>query len=92
MSEVPHHDHPRIEKDLNGFGRRVGEVEKTLSSNETTTNRNKEDIANITKLVGKNAESIAHVDKSLAKLTGKVTGAVGVIMVLIEVGKHFLGK
>ena len=60
--------------------------------NEVTTNRNKEDISALTKVVGKNAEAIALVDKSLAKLTGKVTGAVGIIMVLIEVGKHFIGK
>jgi hypothetical protein len=87
-----HHEHPRIEKDLNGFGERVNEVEKTLSANEVTTNRNKEDIANVTKLVGANAEAIGLVDKSVAKLTGKVVGALAVITVVLELAKTFIPK
>jgi hypothetical protein len=84
------HTHPEVTTELNGFGKRVGKVENTLSANEVKTDRNKEDIGNLTKLIGANAEAIGLVDKSVAKLTGKVVGALAVITVVIELAKTFI--
>lgn len=79
-----------VTKQLNGFGERVGKVENTLSGNEVKTNRNTDDISKLTKMVTENAHQIAIVDRSVARLTGKVSGAVVIIMVIIEVAKTLI--
>lgn len=80
------------EQQLNGFGRRVNDIEIALSGNEVKTNRNVTDLTELRKLIGSNAETIGRVETSLARLTGRVAGAVAVVAVVAEALKSFLGR
>jgi hypothetical protein len=90
------HTHRDIEHDLNGFGKRVNEVEVSLGKNDVKTQRNAEDITKLFTLVGEVAQTANKIEKSLAGLIGKIAGVVAAasvfVAVIIRLGEHLLGK
>lgn len=89
---VEHHDHTEVTAQINGFGERVNRMEQCQAATGVRVERNEEDIQSIFKLVESNAQTVSKVEKSLASLAGKVSGAVAIIVTLIEVTKHFIDK
>ena len=68
------HSHPELAtaRDLNGLGGRLNEAEIALSAEKTKTERNEKDIAEVTKLVAKNAETAQQFALDTSDRFGKV--------------------
>ena len=88
------HQEYATHKDLNGFGKRVNEIEGDTRENTVRSIRNEGDITKCFELAGENTQSINGLEKTVAGLVGKVAGAVAVITAVIatlsEVIKHFV--
>jgi hypothetical protein len=87
---VETHNHPDIDRQINGFGERVNAAERTHAETRTKAERNERDIQNLFALVGSNAETISEIEKSVAAMTGKIAGAVAVIVLIIEVVSRYV--
>jgi hypothetical protein len=87
---VETHNHPDIDRQINGFGERVNVAERTNAETRIKAERNERDIQNLFDLVGSNAETISEIEKSVAAMTGKIAGAVAVIVLIIEVVSRYV--
>jgi hypothetical protein len=80
---VEQHTHPEIEKDVDGFGARLNEMEKLQEGEKVKTARNEKDITDLFKLVGENAATMTTLEKSVAGMIGKVAGATAAVVTVI---------
>lgn len=82
---IEQHEHPELKRELNGFGERLNKAEVCMAEVKTRAHRSEEDIQSIFSLVERNASQLGSVQSSLAGLTGKIGGAVAIIMILVSV-------
>ena len=87
---VETHNHPDIDRQINGFGERVNTAERCQAETKVKAERNEKDIQNLFALVGSNAETISELEKSVAAMTGKIAGAVAVIVLIIEAVSRYV--
>ncbi len=92
------HKHPEYttHQDLNGFGKRVNDVEGDTRENTVRSGRNEADVTRLFELAGENTRGINGLEKTVAALVGKVSGYVAAasaaVIIAAEIVKHFLGK
>ncbi len=95
VEQHAHHEYA-THKDLNGFGKRVTDVEGDTRENTVRSKRNEDDITRLFDLAAKNTEGLHALKESTAHLVGKITGyvagATAAVLLISEVIKYFLGR
>ncbi len=92
------HEHKEYatHRDLNGFGKRVNDVEGDTRENTVKSERNEQDITKLFDLAGENTRGINGLEKTVAGLVGRVSGYVAAasatVIIAAEIIKHYVGK